>query len=169
MTYVLVIGQFLLRWCHHWKQFIPRHVEKLYSPQFNNNENSILPLDGAPVHFVHTARDWIWISQVDGLAEENHLRGTLIRLILRLSGYLKDQGYGQRVHAGWTQKHGSLQQLQVLQRTCYIASGKGRTGWDACRVRDGALCEVFRAYPLFCLFAQKLFQLMNKTVHTAPS
>jgi hypothetical protein len=69
-------------------------------------------------------------------------------------------------------KHGSLQQLQMLQRTCYIASGKRWTRWDvrACRATDGAQCEVFRAYQRSCFFVQKLFQLMNKkNTSTVPS
>jgi hypothetical protein len=72
---------------------------------------------------------WAWISQVYGQEEEDKLRGPLVLLKFRpwtlsFGAMWKTRCRAKKWMRWMNSNHGSLQQMRMLQRICYITSDK---------------------------------------------
>jgi hypothetical protein len=133
--------------------------------QLNNTSNPILQLDGA-----HIVRDFLnvnfpgpWIGRGGPIACPPR-SPDLTPLDIFLRGCVKDQMYSQRVnrvdeHRARNTELGSLQQLQMSQRTCCSASGKSWTiGGMYAELHMALIVKCFASNNLPILY-KKLFQL----------
>ena len=106
---------------HTLKNYVLPHLN-------SNNSLKILQLHGAPLHFAHIVNDCLtenfprpWTGRARPVPWH------FVLLILRIWTSF----FGAVCKTKWTRwlnsMNRSLQQLQMLQRACYRASGKGRT------------------------------------------
>jgi hypothetical protein len=132
LTCARVIGPFFFD-----ENIIPRHGRTCSS-------TAQLQMNNAPVHVAHIVHDWCEFHRsVDWKKREVH--GTLVLMILCLWTFIFEATWKVRCTVTewifWmSSSYGSLQQLQMLQRTCYSVSG---SRWDVCKATDGAHFEVF--------------------------